>query len=230
MGTNDLMAHRGRWYTTGPDVPMLSEDSCIPAETLNIFFMLCKSHYNKTMAGLLIFLLFITNLYQLKTASELKIQLNRSDGRLVDVPLLLARTHFDGKALSHCAPVSDSILRTLLPRMISTYGVVIVLNKIECMSCYEFHRDRIRELVTRYSIPVLGLASGDYATLLIRDFPQIVILRYEERQAIQAISNRYTHVILFVDRTGRIVCSDVSDQQSRDVGKMLYSVLRSFLS
>lgn len=184
---------------------------------------------SKIVVGALTFLLFVTNYYQYKNNSELKKDFSGYVAQSSELSYPVYRSHFDGKWLSQCTPVADSIARSVLPRSISTYGIVIVLNRIQCMSCYEFHRDHIRELVTTYSIPVFAVAAGDYLTLLTKDFLQIAVLHLEQMRA-DAFSNHYPHVILFVDRAGRIVCSDISDQQHRDVAKMFYSILRSFLS
>lgn len=221
---------------TDPDVPALTAfvqvicgDTYIRAKMIPTLFGGSHVLSHKTLVGGLILLLFVTNYYQFRSNSELKNRFSSHQAQSLEPTQLVARSCFDGKLLSHSTPVPDSIVRSVLSRTISTYGIVVVLNRIQCMNCYEFHRDQIRQLATKDTIPIFAVAAGDYLTLLTKDFPHIAILPQEEKRA-DAFSNRYPHAILLVDRTGRIVCSDISDQQRRDVGKMFYSVLRSFLS
>lgn len=139
------------------------------------------------------------------------------------------RVAFDGKAIWQAIPVVDSLTRQLLGGSRSAYSIVLVLGRIQCSACYEFHRDRIRSLADTYSVPLFAVARGGYRTLLAKDFPRMTFLPYRDSLA-NLISGEYSHAVFLVDRCGKILCSDVSEQAGRDIGETFYSVLSNFLS
>ncbi|MER3525315.1 MAG: hypothetical protein C4326_15045, partial [Ignavibacteria bacterium] len=114
----------------------------------------------------MILLSFAINYFQYISLRDSKDNLHFTSRQPADIPrVLAARLSFDGRRLAHCVPVSDSMVCTLFPRTISTYANVMVLNRIECMSCYEYHRDHVRELSETAQIPILAVARGDDGTL-----------------------------------------------------------------
>lgn len=184
----------------------------------------------RALMGVCVVMIMVSNAYLLWKYLALADERKDHSNVQTIAPSSVSRVLFDGRFFWDVVPTSkEVILNKMTARDKFPYKLIGVLNKIECMSCYDFHIDHIRQLITTYGLQVFMIASSDYMTFIRRDIPQAIVIPEEAKWYTRSTKN-YSHVFLLVDQHGRILCSDISDQTSYEIGRAFYSIVESFLS
>lgn len=178
--------------------------------------------------------LFILLLISVLSILFLQFDRNKLKTEIVNKSTLLSgfikdsddRSRLEGKELYKLLDIPKDKILSVLNSNDKEYNIFVVLDSIDCFSCFQFHINNINEL-SKKNIPVLtySIRHSDY---LKNSLHKSINLSFKNGQKNKIIDN-INMVILLINKKGKIIYADVADKTNYKKSKIFYHKINNFI-
>ena len=140
---------------------------------------------------------------------------------------LNSRAMLEGKELYKLLDMPKDKILSVLNSNNKEYNIVVVLDSIDCFSCFQFHINNINEL-SKENIPVLTY-SIRHSEFLKNSLHKSFNLSFKEGQKNKIIDNS-NMVILMINKEGKIIYADVADKTNYLKSKIFYIKIKNLIT
>lgn len=137
------------------------------------------------------------------------------------------RAKLEGKELYKLLDIPKENIFPILKTTGKQYSIFIIVDSIDCYTCFKFHVDNINDLSNK-NISIISY-SNLHSDYLSKSLHESIIFPFKEGYKHKIINNS-NMVILLINNECKIIYADIADKTNYEKSKIFYNKIKNFIT